>query len=117
MVTWNSLFSSLCLREDQNIIQIDKEEFVQHIAENITDECLEHHWGISESERHYLIFEMSDECLEGSLLFVPAADSDEMIGVPEVKLGEGLAFWNGTKAAPSSGGEYLFRTVISLSPR
>lgn len=38
--------STLCLREYQDIIQIDEEELVQHVAEIIIDTCLEHGWSV-----------------------------------------------------------------------
>lgn len=52
---------------------------------------------ISETEKHYPVFKLSDRGLEGSLPFIAAADPDQVIGVTEVELREEPGLRQGSK--------------------
>lgn len=85
----------LCLRKDQHIIKINKEEL--HVTEDTIDKSLEHGGSISKSEQHYPILKVSSRRLEGSLPFIATAHPDKMVDIPDVKLGKYPCLLEGNK--------------------
>ena len=39
-------------REDEDIVQVDKDEHVEHLMKDVINQDLKHSWSISESKRH-----------------------------------------------------------------
>ena len=74
---------------DAEVIHIDfKPTFSDHISKDVVHKCLEHGWGIAESEEHdcgLKEFERSDK---RSLPLIRFSNSDVVIPPTDVKLGE-----------------------------
>lgn len=43
---------------------------------------------IRQTERHHMIFKLSKRCIESRFLLIPLLDTDKMVGISQVKLGE-----------------------------
>lgn len=55
------MVGALCLwtTEEQYIIQVDKERFIDHVSQDVIDQVLEDHWSADEAKRHYQVFIVS----------------------------------------------------------
>lgn len=49
----------LCIRKNENVIIVNKQELVQQDVEHIIDKCLEHCRGVGQAKRHDKVLEMS----------------------------------------------------------
>ena len=61
--------------EDEDVVEIDNDEDVYHVAENVVDEALESRRGVAETERHDEVFEAAVASPEGGLPFFPEGDT------------------------------------------
>lgn len=66
------------VRIDQDIVDIDNHESVEHISEDVVDECLEDGGTVDEPERHNKVFVVPSSCGEGSFPFIPLPNSDQI---------------------------------------
>ena len=76
---------------DKNVIEVDHDTHVQHVGKDAIDKALECSRGVSETERHYQPLEGAIVGAEGGLPCVSVNDTDQMIRMPEIKLGVDLS--------------------------
>ena len=68
--------------EDEDVIEVDKDEPVQHVAENIIDQSLEHSRGVGNAKWHDQILVVTTGRVEGGLPLIPFPHSHQVVGVP-----------------------------------
>ena len=73
------------LGEDEDLVQVNKHEPAQCVAEDVISQILEHCRCISETEMHNKIFKMASRCLECSLPLVFLADTHQVICIVQVQ--------------------------------
>jgi hypothetical protein len=61
---------------DQDVVDIDNNANIKHIAENIIHETLKNHGTVGKTERHDLALKRTVSGLKGCLPFVSFRDSD-----------------------------------------
>jgi hypothetical protein len=61
---------------DQDVINIDNDANIKHIAENVIHEMLKNSWTVGKTERHDLPLKRTVSGLKGGLPFVTFRDSD-----------------------------------------
>jgi hypothetical protein len=76
------------LAEDQNVVNVHDDRFVEEGVEDILNQGLKGGRGIRETKRHHLVLVMPVSYVEGSLVDVILMDVDLIISPPEVDLGE-----------------------------
>ena len=59
---------------------------------HVTDQTLEHSWGVSDALWTYEEFKMAERGVESSFLLVPLPNPYQMVCVMQVQLGENLGF-------------------------
>jgi len=67
--------------EDQDIIQINKHELIEHVSEHVIHQHLENSGGIGETKGHHQVLVMSS----GGIELVAFPDPDQVIGVAKIK--------------------------------
>jgi hypothetical protein len=72
---------------NENVVDIDNTEDVKEFTEAIVGVGLKRGRGISETERHDEVFEMSIPSTERRLVFIAFRNSKLVIGVGEIKAG------------------------------
>ena len=77
---------------DEDVVQVYEDANIEEVAENVVHESLKGGWRVGESERHYTPFEGAIASSECGFPFVTFADSDKMVGVSEVDMGEQSCF-------------------------
>ena len=80
----------LRLAEDQDVVQVDDNKDVGHIAEDVVHEVLECCRGVGHSKRHYEALEGTVARVERGLPFVSGQDPDVVVSRAEVNLHEEL---------------------------
>lgn len=73
---------------NQDVIDVDQDEFVEKIAEHLMDEVLEDGGGVDQAIQHHDVLVVSSRCYEGCLPLVPLTYPEEVIRAAEVQLGE-----------------------------
>ena len=66
--------------EDEDVINVDKDEPVKHVVENIIHQSLEHSRGVGESKRHDEIFMVAAGNIEGDFQLVPLSYPHQVVG-------------------------------------
>lgn len=74
------------VRKNLNVIQINIDQLIDHVAKDITHGSLEHNRCICESEWHYQILTMTTGYVEGSFQFISLSYVNQIIGVAEVEV-------------------------------
>lgn len=74
------------LGKDEDVIQ--KQGMVQHTLQDIDDQCLKKRQGISQTKGHDQVFVVASGGVECHLPAVPLPDTDQMVGVAQIQLGE-----------------------------
>lgn len=69
----------LVRREDQYIIQVDKNKVMQKVPKDVIYQCLENSWSVSQAKRHHQIRIMTAGGVKSSLPLIPLHDSDQMM--------------------------------------
>jgi hypothetical protein len=64
------------VRIDQDVVDIDDDANIKHIAENVIHETLKNRGTIGKTERHDLPLKQAIACSKGSLPFVSFHDLD-----------------------------------------
>src|SRR5882724_13483979 len=82
-----SLMFGNVVRVDEDVVQIDDDNDVNHICENVIHKPLKSCWGISKPFRHYQPIKGTITSLEGSLPFVSGCNPNKMVSMPEVDFG------------------------------
>jgi len=77
---------------DEDVIQVHEDTNIEEVAKNVVHELLKSGWRIGESERHYTPFKRAIASSECSFPFVAFMDSDKMVGMLEVNVGEQSCF-------------------------
>jgi len=77
---------------DEDVVQVHEDTNIEEVAKNVVHELLKGGWRIGESEGHYTSFKRAIASSECSFPFVAFADSDKMVGVSEVNVGEQSCF-------------------------
>ena len=77
---------------DEDVVQVHEDANIEEVAKNVVHELLEGGWRIGESERHYIPFKGAIASPECGFLFVTFVDSDKMVGVLEINVGEQSCF-------------------------
>ena len=72
---------------DEDFIQIDDDNEVNHIHEDLIHELLKSCWSISKPFRHYQPLEGTITGLEGSFPLVSGCNPNKMVSMPEVNFG------------------------------
>ena len=80
----------LRLAEDQNVIQVDYDEDVGHVAEDVVHEMLECRWGVGHSEGHNKVLKGTVARAERGLPLVSGRDPNVVVSRAEVDLREEL---------------------------
>ena len=73
---------------DQYVIQIYGNKNIQLFSQNLVDISLEYSRSIKKAKRHDLVFKVAVSDLESSLSFITLTNSQSMIGIGEIQLGE-----------------------------
>jgi len=76
------------IRVDEDIVQVNEVANIEEVTKNVVHELLKGSWRIGESERHDTPFKGAIAGLECSFPFVTFMDSDKLIGMSEVNVGE-----------------------------
>jgi len=77
------------IEKNQNVIKVNKHKYCRfRSSQDVIYEGLENCRGICESERHNQVLEVPRRCVEGCLPFNPLMNSDQMVCVAEIELGE-----------------------------
>ncbi len=61
---------ALNLGEDQDIVEVNKNEPVDHVSKHVIDECLEDHRGVRKPKWHDQILKVPRGGVKGGLPFV-----------------------------------------------
>ena len=69
----------LIVREDQDIVEVDDNEFEHNVLEDIVDEMLEAGGSVRETETHDKRLKKTLGRSEGSLPFIPFPDPDVIV--------------------------------------
>jgi len=77
---------------NEDVIQVNEDANIKEVAKNVVHELLKGSWRIGESKRHYTPFKGAIVSLECGFPFVTFADSDKMVGMLEVNVGEHSCF-------------------------
>ena len=67
--------------EDEDVINVDEDEPVQHFTENTIHQSLEHSRGIGEVKGHDQILVVNTGLVEGGLPLVPLSYLYQMVGI------------------------------------
>ena len=65
-----------------DVIAVDNDKLVQHVAENIINQSLEHSRGVGKAKGHDQVLVVADGRVEGSLQLVPFPYPHQVVGVP-----------------------------------
>ena len=87
------------LREDEYVIQVHKNESVEHVPKNVVDWGLEYSWSIGKAERHDEVLIVSSSGVKRCLPLVTLSDADKMVGVAQLKFGEDNGFLKQLKSS------------------
>ena len=74
--------------KNQDVVEIDENLPVEHVAEYVIDQGLEDSRRIGEAEWHDQILVVACRGVEGGLPLISLPDADEVVGVAQVQLGE-----------------------------
>ena len=74
------------LRKDQDVVQVNKYKYIEHIPEDVINQPLEDCGGVSQAEGHDQILIMTTRGVKGCLTLVPFTDAHKVVSVPEVEL-------------------------------
>ncbi len=106
------------LGEDQDVIQIDENEPVDHVTEDVVDQGLEHSRSVGQPAGHNQVFKVSKGGVEGCFPFVSLADTDKVVCTAQVQFGEdSSAKSRGAKAELIKGRGYLFLIAMLFRPQ
>lgn len=75
----------MCFRKDQDVTQVDKEVFVQHVTQDVIHQGLEHRGSVVKAKMHDLLHKMTKENVES---FFSITYSDKVKGVLRVEFEE-----------------------------
>lgn len=78
----------LCFRKDQDVTQVDKEVFVQHVTQDVIHQGLEHRRSIVKAKMHDPLHKMTKENIESCCPLVSITYSDQVKGVLQVEFEE-----------------------------
>ncbi|XP_070398602.1 uncharacterized protein [Nothobranchius furzeri] len=78
----------LGLGVDQDVIQVGKHPPSQHVAEDIVYEALKNGGAIAQPKGHDLVLPVTGGCDESGLPLISSFNTDQIVGAPEVQLGE-----------------------------
>ena len=79
------------LRVNNGVIQEGRVEPVYVFGQSLINVCLEGCRGVGQLKWHYQAFKQSISCPEGCLPLVPLSHTDQVVGPPDVQLGEVLS--------------------------
>jgi hypothetical protein len=74
------------LRKDQDVVQVNKYKYIEHIPEDVINQPLEDRGGISQAEGHVQILIMTTRGVKGCIPIVSLSDAHKVVSVPEVEL-------------------------------
>ena len=77
---------------DEDVVQVHEDANIKEVAKNVVHESLKGSWRIGESKRHYTPFKRAIVSSECGFPFIAFTDSDKMVGMSEVNVGEQLCF-------------------------
>ena len=80
----------LHLAEDQDVIQVDNDKDIGHVAEDVVHEVLECRWGVGHSKGHNKVLERPVARAERGLPLMSGRDPDIVVSRVEVDLCEEL---------------------------
>lgn len=102
------------LRENQDIIKVNKNKMIRHVSQNIIDQSLKCCRGIGKTKGHDTVFKMSKVSVESGFPFVTLFTLDQVVAFRRFNLINTLASCRGPKAESISGSGHLFLTVMLL---
>jgi hypothetical protein len=73
---------------DEDVVEVDDDTDVKHVAENVVHEVLECGWRIGEAERHDKVFEMTVAGAESGFPFIAFFDAEKVVTRSQIKFGE-----------------------------
>lgn len=76
---------------DQDVINIHHHELMKHVLKNFVYGILEYGGCVGQTVGHDSILIMAGRCDEGCLPLITSADSDQVIGALQVKLGKNVS--------------------------
>lgn len=76
--------------ENQDVIQVNKNELIEHVSENIIYEGLEYCRGVGESKGHNQIFRMAEGGIEGCLSLISFFYPDQVVRIAQVQFSENI---------------------------
>ena len=99
---------------NEDVVEVDHDAHVQHVGKDAVDKTLERGGGVGEAERHNQPLEGAVAGAEGGLPFVSFGNADQMIRMPEIKLGVNLSSAWGFEQVGGAGKwvSVLFRDLI-----
>ena len=75
------MFFSLAFSIDENVIKVYNNKDVKLFCQNLVNIILESGWYISQSKKHYLIFEIAIASYQGRFLFIAISNPYLMVGI------------------------------------
>ena len=72
---------------DEDVIQVDKDAYIEHVGEDVIYEALKGYWCISQTEGHKTPFEGAIAGAEGGVPFITFTDSNKVVDVLQVDFG------------------------------
>ena len=76
------------LGENKDVVQINENELVYHISQDVVHQGLEDGRHVREAERHDEVLPVPRRRVEGRLPFVAFLNPHQVVGIPEIQLGE-----------------------------
>ena len=78
-------------REEEDVIQVDEHNLVQHVTKYIIHLHLENSYSICEPKWHYEVLILASEGVKGSFPLIPLPYPQKMISIFKVSHGEDLS--------------------------
>ncbi|CAJ0954795.1 unnamed protein product [Ranitomeya imitator] len=98
------------IREDQNVIQVNNQEFIQILTENVMHKRLKNRWSIGKSERHHQILKMTLGRIKCRFPFISLPDSHQIIRTTKINLSKPTSPLN-----PSKQVRYQWQGILKLN--
>ncbi len=76
----------LVLGEDQDVVEVNKDNPINHISVHVVYACLEDRRDVGKAERYDQIFKKPSRGVKGGLPFVPLPNPNQVISTAEVQL-------------------------------
>ena len=72
---------------DEDVIQVDKDAYIEHVGEDVIHEVLKSCWCISQTEGHNTPFKSAIVGVEGGFPFITFTDLNKVVGMLQVDFG------------------------------